>query len=82
MDLVNASMDGATNVEEMAMEGNPAEADGYKRQVDELSVKVEQVSIRSFYDGLSTLRSGCNDVVFFCISAFSLNFLMFSVQVN
>lgn len=67
MDFVNASMNDATNIGEMAMEGNPAEAHGYKKQVDELFAKVEQVSIRSFYYGLSTLASGCNDVVFLYI---------------
>lgn len=53
MDLVNASMNDATNIGEMALEVNPVEADDLKRKVDELFVKVEQVSIRSFYIGLS-----------------------------
>ncbi|XP_057784597.1 transcription factor GTE6 [Salvia miltiorrhiza] len=46
MDLVNASISGPTNIGEMAPEGNPAEADCYKGQVDELFVKVEQLEQR------------------------------------
>lgn len=53
MDLVDASILDAANIEEKAMDVHPVEADDLKRKVDELFAKVEQVSICSFYIGLS-----------------------------
>lgn len=46
MDPVSASNNDATNTREVAMEGNPAEADDYKNKVDQLFAKVEKLEQR------------------------------------